>query len=155
MTDHVTEMMQTAGIEPIKIIKNFPTYEAASKFGFKLTGTPKLNKGKFKIGSYTNNQDVFQVHWSEYPDFTTEKQLELIKLISINRIGKDYKILEIDRDEIDNLYYFSLTNKEDKCQSKYVSNKDFTQALAQLTTELMNAGELDKEKVKEILENAR
>lgn len=29
---------------------------------------------------------------------------------------------------------------------------DFTQALAQLTTELMNAGELDKEKVKEILE---
>lgn len=87
-----------------------------------------------------------------FPDFTAEKQLELIKLISTNRIGKDYKILEIDRDEIDNLYYFSLTNKEDKCQSTYVSNKDFTQALAQLTIELMNAGELDKNKVKEILE---
>lgn len=87
-----------------------------------------------------------------YPEFTAEKQLELIKLISKNQIGKDYKILEIDRDEIDNLYYFSLTNKEDKCQSTYVSNQDFAQALAQLTTELMKAGELDKEKVREILE---
>lgn len=33
-----------------------------------------------------------------------------------------------------------------------VNGKDFTQALTQLTTELMNAGELDKQNVKEILE---
>lgn len=129
MTDYIEEMMETAGCEEKRCPNN--VYDELCK--------------KYE---FCNNAP----HCKIYPDFTAEKQLELIKLISTNRIGKDYKILEIDRDEIDNLYYFSLTNKEDKCQSTYVSNKDFTQALAQLTIELMNAGELDKNKVKEILE---
>lgn len=72
------EFFKSFDIKPNKIIKDFPTYEAASKFGFKLTGTPKLNKGKLEIGSYTNNIDIFQVHWLEYPEITSEKLLELI-----------------------------------------------------------------------------
>lgn len=141
MTNFIEEMMQTAGVEPTKIIKEFPTYEAASKFGFKLTGTPKLNKGKFEIGSYTNNVDVFQVHWSEYPTFTAEKQLEIIKLIS-NKLGTP----GIDIIFFDGTYNFYTGLRFGS------SHKDFAQALAQLTTELMRAGELDKEKVKEILQ---
>lgn len=128
MTDYIEEMMETAGCEEKRCPNN--VYDELCK--------------KYE---FCNNAP----HCKIYPAFTAEKQLELIKLISTNRIGKDYKILEIGRDEIDNLYYFSLTNKEDKCQSTYVSNKDFTQALAQLIIELMKAGELDKEKINEVL----
>lgn len=125
MTDYIEEMMKTAGISETDI----PNYLSVGAFNY------------WRINGY--------------PDFTAEKQLELIKLLSKNRIGKDYKILEIEQDEIDNLCYFSLTNKDNRCQSTYVSNQDFIQALAQLTIKLMNAEKLDKEKVKEILEDAR
>lgn len=142
MTDYIVEMMETAGIE----INKDSSYVCNSyQNGYCERFNHKCELGRTECSLYDYKKDT-------YPPFTAEKQLELIKLLSKNRIGKDYKILEIDRDEIDNLYYFSLTNKEDKCQSTYVSNKDFTQALAQLTTELMNAGQLDKEKVKEILQ---
>lgn len=74
----------------------------------------------------------------KYPSFTADKQLEIIKLIisntdlHINRQGmsslsKDYDLIEVE-------------------------NSNFSQALTQLTTELMDTGELDKEKVKEILQ---
>lgn len=91
-------------------------------------------------------------HDKIYPHFTAEKQIELIKLISTNKIDKNYKILEIDKDEIDSLFYFSLSDREDRCQSIYVSDKDFAQALAKLTIALFTTGNLDKEKIKEILE---
>ncbi len=61
-----------------------------------------------------------------YPDFTPEKQLEIIKLI----LEDNYMLLK----------------------PKEKDNLSFAQALAQLTTELMKAGGLDKKKVKEILE---
>lgn len=125
MTDYIEQLMKTAGVKPT------------------VTYFEKVNP----LAEISSAKSVTKAR-----NFTAEKQLELIKLLSKNRIGKDYKILEIEQDEIDNLCYFSLTNKDNRCQSTYVSNQDFTQALAQLTIKLMNAGELDKEKVKEIFE---
>lgn len=82
---------------------------------------------------FENKQDVF-------PPFTAEKQINIIKLL-----GKST-----------DLHYFgcgmsSLSESTDEGTIE-VENDDFAQALAQLTTELMKAGELDKEKVKEVLE---
>ena len=71
----------TFGIEPISYVKDFPTREKAASFGRKITGIPKHNKGKFEIGSYTNNIDIFQVHWKEYPQITDSILLELYCLI--------------------------------------------------------------------------
>lgn len=73
--------------------------------------------------------------------FTAEKQLKIIKLI-----GKTT-----------DLHYWgggmsSLANNTDE-DIIGVENDDFTQALAQLTTELMKVGELDKEKIKKILQD--
>lgn len=81
------------------------------------------------------------------PPFTAEKQLEIIKLICISE------------------YEFTLDIQNKKCflfatpyrfidqgEQRECADNDFAQALAQLTTELMNAGELDKEKVREVLE---
>lgn len=82
-----------------------------------------------------------------YPDFTAEKQLELIMLIGLER---GFKIIPNEG------YDYMLS---EDTYAKYELNKqgysmtDFPQALAQLTTELMKAGGLDKEKVKEILNN--
>lgn len=80
-----------------------------------------------------------------YPDFTAEKQLELIKLIGLG----DYNISIYKKVE----GTISIAVEPNTYKYSYSSlAQDFSQALAQLTTELMNAGELDKEKVKEILE---
>ncbi len=81
----------------------------------------------------------FETKQDVYPPFTAGKQLEIIKLI-----GKST-----------DLHYFgggmsSLSESSDEGVIE-VGNNDFTQALAQLTTELMKARELDKSKVKEIL----
>lgn len=119
MTDYVTEMMETAGIKP-KIIASYT----------------------FKCGY---NKKQYEKDIIEYPDFTAEKQLELIKLIALF----DFEIsIDIDKKST---YLFATPNTL-RGEQISVENNDFTQALAQLTTELMNAGELDNEKVKEILE---
>lgn len=119
--NYIEQMMKTAGI--VSCDKNCPNY-------------------KFNTACYSD--DKGNIPWPiKYPDFTAEKQLEIIKLIvqngTLNTLQMEYFIKEKD-------YKLSTYRKE----SNY--NKDFTQALAQLTTELMNAGELDKEKVKEVLE---
>lgn len=86
------------------------------------------------------------------PHCTAEKQLELIKLImtadNIDYLEQSYnRIMKV----------FML---ECRAFPKIVGigelwetqNKDYDLALAELVTMLMNAGELDKEKVKRILE---
>lgn len=84
---------------------------------------------------FKTKQDVF-------PPFTAEKQLELIKLLLSGLC--------------DFTGYHGLCDKYHLCFGHTrAEHQDFTQALAQLTTELMNAGELDKEKVREVLEDAR
>ncbi len=85
-------------------------------------------------------QEILLPNEYEYPDFTAEKQLQIIKLLN------DTSDLHCVHNTLS-----SLTEEE----AIEVYNEDFTQALAQLTTELMNAGKLDKKKVKGILEDAR
>lgn len=82
----------------------------------------------------------------KYPDFTAEKQLEIIRLIGLER---GFKI-------IPNEGYDYILSED--TYAKYELNKqgysmtDFPQALAQLTTELMKADKLDKEDINRILE---
>lgn len=72
-----------------------------------------------------------------YPSFTAEKQLEAIKLIS------DFRLYTMEDGTYDiRGQYIEVTD----------TKGDFPQALAQLTIKLMNAGKLDKEKVRGILQ---
>lgn len=115
MTNYIEEMMNTAGVDLMHL------------------DCEKCGAQRFALGqcAETNCQSI-------HPDFTAEKQIEIIKLLNDTRdfhcVNNALSALTEDGDEIE------------------VHGKDFTQALAQLTTELMNAGELDKQKVKEILE---
>ena len=79
------------------------------------------------------------------PIFTAEKQLKIIKLIG--KFETSVRIYTIPY-ENDNLHwYFSIPDENGHfcCQ-----NKDFHQALAQLTIELINAGKLYRNRIKEI-----
>lgn len=81
---------------------------------------------------------------SEYPDFTAAKQLEIIKLIcQLDEFSFQCYLIPGSNQWVMEVLEIGIST---------VNNTDFAQSLAQLTTELMNAGELDKEKVKEILE---
>lgn len=79
--------------------------------------------------------------------FTAEKQLDVIKLIGK---VKDFNCFFDNRS---GEWFFSAGLELPIIFDWQESNQDFTQALAQLTTELMKAGELDKGKVKEVLES--
>ncbi len=119
MTDRIEEMIKIAGV-------NFTTVcRELKKQGFPHCGRCPV------IHSISCDRIAT-------PDFTPEKQLEIIKLIG-------------QRQEV--LYTFDF---EGDCvfqvENTVIHNEDFVQALAQLTTELMKAGELEKEKVKGILE---
>jgi len=119
MTNYIDEMMKTAGVKGKWIKYETETTDGCINLGSKLT----------------------------YPDFTAEKQLEIIQLI-VNKCNTldIFKGFSKDSD-------FRIGAIENWSEYKYNGcNPDFTQALAQLTTELMNSGELDKKKVKEILE---
>lgn len=119
MTNHIEEMLKTAGLEG----EFYATWD-----------------------SQETQMKNFQ-EWTKYPDFTAEKQLEIIKLI----IDKCHTLDIFKGWAKGSIYYFG--SMEEGNMYRYNGrNKDFTQALAQLTTELMNAGELDKSKLKEILE---
>lgn len=132
MADFITEMMKTAGVE-----------------------THPMGCTNDDVNEYTNyisndcEGDYEDCTWYDpdeyYPYFTAEKQLELIKLIALF----DFEIsIDIDKEST---YLFATPNTL-RGEQISVENDDFTQALAQLTTELMKAGELDKEKVKELLQ---
>lgn len=77
---------------------------------------------------------------NNYKDFTTEKQIEIIKLI-----GKAPGLHYLGRGT------WALSESSGEKNIK-IKNGNFIQALARLTIELMYAGKLDKNKVKEILE---
>ena len=102
-TEFEKQFFDTFGIEPKQFIKDFPTREKASAFGRKITGIPKYNKDKFEIGSYTNNIDIFQVHWKEYPQITDRQYLELICIISNycqTKLQCDYQLYSVNIDEL-------------------------------------------------------
>lgn len=131
MTDYIDEMMETAACEEKRCPNN--VYDELCK--------------KYE---FCNNAP----HCKIYPDFTAEKQLEVIKLI----------LCSDDIDELNQYYSEILKAFVFECYSIpelgmraswRTQNKDYDLALAELITILMDAGELDKKKVKEVLEDAR
>ena len=74
------ELCEICGIEAKQFTKDFKTREKAANFGRKITGIPKFRGNKFDIGSYTDNESIYQVHWKEYPDFTRPENF--IKLLN-------------------------------------------------------------------------
>ncbi len=131
MTNYIEEMMLTAGIE-----------QEEEKYCFWECRKPELEN----VPCVNTSCKFYRHKILPFPDFTPEKQLEIIKLIGKT---KDFNCFWSENDKE---WFFSAGLTLPICFDFQESNKDFSQALAQLTTELMKAGELDKEKVKEILE---
>lgn len=84
----------------------------------------------------------------EYPPFTAEKQLEIIKLISSNHY---LSTIEYDDGSRGFTVEYYKTDKNDSWVC-HVVEANFDEALAQLTIELLKLNELDNRAVKEILE---
>ena len=121
MTNFIEEMMKTAGVTKHTIeicTKICPTKNLACE-------------ERTEINLETT-----------HPDFTAEKQIEVIKLLATNNIA-------FKKSDINNGWVFATFAKKGYAISE---NQNFTQALAEFTTNLMDKGELDKQKVKEILE---
>ena len=76
------KLCEICGIEAKQFTKDFKTREKAASFGRKITGIPKFRGNKFDIGSYTDNQSIYQVHWKEFPDFTQPENF--VKLFELN-----------------------------------------------------------------------
>lgn len=77
------ELCEICGIEAKQFTKDFKTREKAASFGRKITGIPKFRGNKFDIGSYTDNQSIYQVRWKEFPDFTQpENFVKLLEIVS-------------------------------------------------------------------------
>lgn len=128
MTNHIEEMMKTAGVEPVYIVK-----ENREDAKMKCTFPTR------KDAEYYQNK--FGGELIEGFDFTDEKQLEIIKLI-VDKCNTLNIFKGFSKDSA-----YDIGAIEDWGEYKYKSeNQDFTQALAQLTTELMKAGKLDKKK---------
>ncbi len=89
------ELCEVCGIEAKQFTKDFKTREKAASFGRKITGIPKFRGNKFDIGSYTDNQSIYQVHWKEYPDFTQpENFVRLIELRFTTKRGDVFTVVE-------------------------------------------------------------
>lgn len=134
--NYIEQMMETAEVKP--------KYEYTVKGQTTLL---KVNKEwllwKFKG---RKNKSIFKVVKVNkyFPDFISEKQLKLFLYICS---CLNYMDIEMGLDD-DKEYCLIVANTFERFDSEA---ECFSLALARLTTELINAGELDKEKVKEIL----
>ena len=137
--NHIEEMMRTAGVE-----------QEEYKYCYWECKKPELEN----IACNNTQCPYYRHEIYPYPNFTASKQLEIIKLI----IELPYKFVDyaLGLGKVDNDYCIERelpTPYESRnCYVCLGRNQDFTQALAELTTELMNTGKLDKNKVKEILQ---
>lgn len=123
MTNHIEQMMKTAEVKPEPIYSEVWADE--------------------QVGVYI-------------PAFTAEKQPEIIKLIIETQGFCGFTNFR-DNDKYSISCGFNFPVGPNPAMGinfnpTFRKCETLEQALAQLTTELMNAGELDKEKVKEILE---
>lgn len=132
MIDYIEQMMETAGVDLIVSYPDLFFTEVENDF----------SRSQYEVQTY--------------PDFTAEKQLELIKLIIETEGFCGFTNFQNnDKWSISCGFNFPVGPNPAKgidFNPTFRKCETFEQALAQLTTELMNAGELDKEKVKEILQ---
>lgn len=82
------ELCEICGIEAKQFTKDFKTREKAASFGRKITGITKFRGNKFDIGSYTDNQSIYQVHWKEFPDFTEPENFVKLEEIMLAELAK-------------------------------------------------------------------
>lgn len=143
--NHIEEMMKTAGV---KKCEHFRQYNYAQV----PYGKEELKKSQdngiecIRIRNCTDENNTC-IYWTElfYPSFTAEKQLKLINLIRLN----DCNIAIYTRPN----NHIAISTQPHAFKLSYnASAFKFEEALAQLTTQLISAGELDKEKVKEVLQ---
>lgn len=154
--DYITEMMETAGVESqyfYDVILQ-DTIKPEEKFPLR-----SCTKGEVisycrdkKYYGYCKVNKVIKI----YPAFTAEKQLEIIKLIiEKNGFCGFTNFRDKDKWSISCGFTFPIGPKPEKginFNPTFRKCETFDQALAQLTTELMKAQELDKKKVKGVLE---
>ena len=101
MTNLSKELCEICGIEPKQFTKDFKTREKAASFGRKITGIPKFRGNKFDIGSYTDNQSIYQVHWKEFPDFEQpENFVKLLEIIHARMSIEGLLMCEINEDSL-------------------------------------------------------
>lgn len=97
---------------------------------------------KEEIGYDVNICDARCVYIeASYPNFTAQKQIELIKLIA------DKGMISFYRMKIESAEYCANWRKH-----SLVYEKDFSEALASLALQLIETGELDKNEVRKVLE---
>ncbi len=140
MIDYIKRMMKTVGIKP--------KYEDGCKIEDKYWNNKKIANLYKAFDDYMNKNCLesdsgacfstceYAYNKKVYPPFTAEKQLEIIKLLSYTC----------------DLYcrgYHMSTPEVDALETE---KKGFSQTLAQLVIESIAVKEIDKEKVKEILE---
>ncbi len=131
MTNHIEEMMRTAGCEYVSSC--YPIGADCSQG--------------------CNNCERNRITYCA--SFTAEKQLELIKLICETEGFCGFTNFQDENEwSISCGFNFPIGPNPKRginFNPTFRNCETFEQALAQLTTELMKAGELDKSKVKEIL----
>lgn len=120
------ELCEICGIEAKQFTKDFKTRKKAASFGRKITGIPKFRGNKFDIGSYTDNQSIYQVHWKEFPDFTQpENFVKLFELdIPDTTVTVGAAVCFCNRQQLNNRNDFLEAAIQ---QAKY--NKDIKQAI--------------------------
>ena len=99
---------------------------------FKIVGINKIAL------DYPDNIEPF------YPEFTKEKQLEIIKLLSKNEYERGYRLFALDLDEINKEWYMTL---QEEGKGYAAHNRDFADALADVVFLAWNSRspELQKE----------
>ena len=116
---------------------------------FKNAGIKKCNR--MLPCPFENECKDCEFNW--YPDFTAEKQIELIKWLAI-RLNSDY--MAYWHNEIKDVWIFRLHElTELSSEEPYIyegRNKDFTEALCNLTNDLwQDLTDQEKEEIRNIL----
>ena len=135
MTNHIEELMKAAGVKPvIRYYFYFINEE------MEITKEALIQCAK----AFTNLGKVTRVT-REYPAFTPEKQLELIKMIGKELVSLNY------RQHKD--FYAMQVNSTNRYSGIYKEADTFEELLADIIVELIKLGELNKSEVKRILED--
>lgn len=128
MTNHIEQMMKTAGVEKQEIIGCCTTQEY------------------FECQDKHNCANCDKCRNIEYPQFTPAKQLELIKLI--NKKHRNIRLCWLQSDGT----YGVQVNPVVRAFGMYYESESFEDLIAIVTFELLKANELDKAEVRRILE---
>ena len=128
MTNHIEQMMKTAGVGFISQCKHGDEFPQNCDC------------------DYSCEECSAQI--KKYPDFTPAKQLELIKLIAKANEAACFYYAKKKR----NHSLLCLTNSTGFVESIKFSSQNFETALAGLVLRMLKKNELDKAEVKRILE---